>query len=178
MVKSWAAIERQLNFRAWGDNISNIMGMRRELRLYLALKVRVWGLDANGRGFEQDATTVDITGSGARLAGITCSLRSGCRIWLQHRGCKGNFWVRWVGKPETDWQPPIPHRQRGWTSGTLRGIKPPFSTCSEPRQKGFRGAWASPHVGPSLRSAQEARTDAQTIGRRECQSTSTQRLSP
>ena len=78
--------------------------MRRELRLYLALKVRLWGLDANGRGFEQDATTVDITGCGARLAGITCSLRSGCRIWLQHRGCKGNFWVRWVGKPGTGLQ--------------------------------------------------------------------------
>ena len=48
------------------------MERRRELRLRLALQVRVWGTDHNGKSFEQDATTVDLTPRGVRLRRGIC----------------------------------------------------------------------------------------------------------
>jgi len=77
------------------------MEMRRELRLYLALTVRVSEVDIHGQSFEQDATTIDVTGTGARLKGITHTLQTGCSVLLQHRGSRGIFSVKWVGKLDT-----------------------------------------------------------------------------
>ncbi len=77
------------------------MGMRRELRLYLALNVHVSGMDIYGQPFAQEATTIDVTGVGARIKGITRALQRGCVIWLHCRGNKGRFGVRWIGKPGT-----------------------------------------------------------------------------
>jgi hypothetical protein len=73
------------------------MGARREIRLYLCLPVRVCGVDAHGKAFEQDATTFDLTATGARLQGITHALKLGGIVSIQHQANKANFKVRWVG---------------------------------------------------------------------------------
>ena len=77
------------------------MGARRELRLFLHLPVRISGVDAKGKGFEQDANTVDITITGVRLKGITHPLERGGIISIQYRGNKAKFRVRWVKKPDS-----------------------------------------------------------------------------
>jgi len=73
------------------------MGARREIRLYLCLPVRICGVDAHGKAFEQDATTFDLTATGARLQGITRALKLGGIVSIQHHANKANFKVRWVG---------------------------------------------------------------------------------
>lgn len=75
------------------------MGMRRELRLGISLPVRVAGVDKNGKPFEFDAMTIDVTGTGARLRGITRPLQPGSAMILMYRFSKAQVHVRWVGKP-------------------------------------------------------------------------------
>jgi hypothetical protein len=77
------------------------MGMRREMRLGMALPVRIAGVDKNGTPFEIDATTIDVTGTGARLCGITHPLQRGSTLTLKYRLNKAEVHVRWVGKPGT-----------------------------------------------------------------------------
>lgn len=76
-------------------------GLRREKRWRLALSIWVWGMDANGDMFEQKATTIDVTTTGARVEGITHLLRRGCVVGVNHRGSKARFRVTWVGKLDT-----------------------------------------------------------------------------
>jgi hypothetical protein len=77
------------------------MGARREVRLFLCLPVRICGVDAQGKAFEQDATTLDLTATGVRLQGITHALKLGGIVSIQYRGSKANFKVRWAGMPDT-----------------------------------------------------------------------------
>jgi hypothetical protein len=72
-------------------------GTRREQRMRIALPVQVWGMDLDGAMFEQDAVTVDITTTGARLRGITHSLQRGCVVGVKHQNSKARYRVVWVG---------------------------------------------------------------------------------
>ncbi len=76
-------------------------GMRREKRLSVALPVRVWGMDANGDLFEHEATTIDITTTGARLEGNIRPLQKGCIVGIQHAISKARYRVAWVGDGST-----------------------------------------------------------------------------
>jgi len=69
----------------------------RELRIPIQLEVRVWGTDSTGKPFSQTAHTVDISGRGARLAGITGPNQQGDVIGVQHGNQKARFQVVWVG---------------------------------------------------------------------------------
>ncbi|HEV7522783.1 MAG TPA: hypothetical protein VGP89_16900 [Candidatus Angelobacter sp.] len=40
----------------------------------MPLAVRIWGLDSEGKVFSQNARTLDITASGARLYGVKANL--------------------------------------------------------------------------------------------------------
>jgi diguanylate cyclase (GGDEF)-like protein len=73
-------------------------GTRREQRLCVALPVQIWGMDLDGALFEQDAATIDITTTGARLTGITHSLQRGCVIGVKHQTSKARYRVVWVGE--------------------------------------------------------------------------------
>lgn len=80
------------------------MGKRRELRHTLALPVRIWGMDATGQMFEEYATTVDVTTTGAHINGIKHPLQRGCVIGVEHRSSRARYRVTWVeiaddGKP-------------------------------------------------------------------------------
>jgi diguanylate cyclase (GGDEF)-like protein len=72
-------------------------GARREQRLRIALPVQFWGMDLDGALFEQDAVTVDITTTGARLKGITHLLQRGCVVGVKHQNSKARYRVVWVG---------------------------------------------------------------------------------
>ena len=73
-------------------------GARREQRLRIALPVQLWGMDLDGALFEQDAVTVDITTTGARIKGITHLLQRGCVVGVKHQNSKARYRVVWVGE--------------------------------------------------------------------------------
>ena len=73
------------------------MSDRRERRTNLVLPVKISGMDANGKLFEQDAGTVDVTTTGARLSGIVHPLHRGCILSVQRGRSKARFRVTWIG---------------------------------------------------------------------------------
>lgn len=77
------------------------MALRKEMRAILQLPVRIWGMDANGELFEEDAFTVDVTPTGAQLGGVYRKLNRGSVIGIQHKLSKARFRVMWIGIAET-----------------------------------------------------------------------------
>ena len=78
------------------------MGNRRELRHTLVVPVRIWGMDATGQMFEQYATTVDVTTTGAQITGIKHVLQRGCVIGVEHCSSRARYRVTWVRSTEDD----------------------------------------------------------------------------
>jgi len=76
------------------------MGMRKEMRLRLALPVHVSAENAGGEFFEQDCLTVDLTGSGLRVEGLMQTFRRGAVINVGY-GAKSVptrvMWARKIG---------------------------------------------------------------------------------
>ena len=68
----------------------------REVRVKLELDVRVWGLDSSGKPFSYDCKTVEISGCGACLTGVT-NVQVDEVIGLQYKDQKSRFRVVWVG---------------------------------------------------------------------------------
>lgn len=77
-------------------------GKRQEVRHSLTLPVRVWGLDATGKLFEQVASTVDVTTTGAHITGIEHLLQRGCVIGVEHGSSRARYRVTWVSGSEGD----------------------------------------------------------------------------
>jgi two-component system, cell cycle response regulator len=69
---------------------------RLDVRHSLALPVRIWGMDATGQMFEEHATTVDVTTTGANITGIKHLLQRGCVIGVEHRSSRARYRVTWV----------------------------------------------------------------------------------
>jgi hypothetical protein len=69
---------------------------RPETRVPSDLKLRVWGIGADGRGFSQQAQAGNISNSGALLCGIEHDLRVGETIGLQHGEKKVRCQIVWV----------------------------------------------------------------------------------
>ena len=67
-----------------------------ELRVTVDLLIRVWGMDANGHAFFQNAHAIDISSEGAKLSGIEHPLKPGEVIGVQLGEQKARFRVRWV----------------------------------------------------------------------------------
>lgn len=65
-------------------------------RATLDLKVRVWGMGANGQPFFQNATAQNISASGACIFGIEPELKVGDVIGVQYEGKKARCKVVWV----------------------------------------------------------------------------------
>ena len=73
------------------------MGRRIDDRLPSELSIRIWGMDSAGRPFSAQARTIDITRTGARIAGIEHICQKGDVIGIQHGEQKARFRVVWVG---------------------------------------------------------------------------------
>lgn len=74
------------------------MVKRRERRLVVPISVRLWGLDREGKVFSQNAKTLNIATSGARLFGVSAELERGFIVGLQCGNMRARFMVVWVGE--------------------------------------------------------------------------------
>jgi hypothetical protein len=72
------------------------MDKRPETRVETRILVRVWGMDADGRPFFQNANATNISSEGAMLLGISHLLKAGDVIGVQHAEKKARFKVVWV----------------------------------------------------------------------------------
>lgn len=77
------------------------MGKRSEPRKPVQIQVRIFGTDKQGRIFSEKAETVDVSRSGAKLAGIKAEVQVDEIIGLTHGGNKVHFRVKWVGQRGT-----------------------------------------------------------------------------
>jgi hypothetical protein len=72
------------------------MDKRPETRVAAVILVRVWGMDAEGRPFFQNANASNISSEGAMISGIAHPLKAGDVIGVQHGEKKARFKVVWV----------------------------------------------------------------------------------
>jgi PilZ domain len=72
------------------------MDNRPENRVAAQILVRVWGMDADGRPFFQNANASNINSEGALIQGIAHPLKAGDIIGIQHNEKKARFKVVWV----------------------------------------------------------------------------------
>jgi hypothetical protein len=73
------------------------MGKRSEPRKPMQMQVRIFGTDKHGRIFSEKADTVDVSRSGAKLAGIKAEIQVDEIIGLTNGTNKVHFRVKWVG---------------------------------------------------------------------------------
>lgn len=73
------------------------MGKRREPRKAVALPVRIFGTDSNGRIFSETVTALDISQTGARLGGVRASIEVDEIIGVSYGKNKAHFRVKWIG---------------------------------------------------------------------------------
>lgn len=78
------------------------MKRRREDRIELALPVRIFGIDAQGRPFNVRTETVDVTRLGARIHNVTCFSEPGEIVGIQFEDKKARFRVMWIGAPGSE----------------------------------------------------------------------------
>ena len=67
----------------------------------MQLQVRLWGMDSSGKPFSRTARTIEISGNGARLDGISF-LKPDEVIGVQYGEQKARFQVAWVGAVGTE----------------------------------------------------------------------------
>lgn len=77
------------------------MGKRAEPRKPIQLPVRIFGTDKDGRIFSENVQTIDISRSGAKLAGVKARLAVDEIVGLTNGPNKVHFRVKWVGQPGT-----------------------------------------------------------------------------
>jgi hypothetical protein len=69
---------------------------RQQTRVPLELSVRIWGLDAKGSRYAQQAIAKNISLGGALISGIALGLRPGDLIGVQHGEKEARFRVVWA----------------------------------------------------------------------------------
>ena len=67
-----------------------------EARVSADLPVRVWGMDADGKPFFQNATASNLSSEGALLSGIQHPLKMGEILGVQYGDKKARFEIKWV----------------------------------------------------------------------------------
>ena len=77
------------------------MGRRRQPRTEVALRVQLWGTDAQGHPFLEVVCTENLSDSGAHVKGVCMPLRPGDVVGLKYNGRHSLFRVVWVGEEGT-----------------------------------------------------------------------------
>src|SRR5260370_37549565 len=72
------------------------MDKRPESRVSADIPVRVWGMDADGRPFFQNALACNLSSEGAQISRVHHSLKTGEIIGIQYGDKKARFHVIWV----------------------------------------------------------------------------------
>ncbi|HVP43420.1 MAG TPA: PilZ domain-containing protein [Terriglobales bacterium] len=78
------------------------MARRREDRVKAELPVRVWGMTADGRPFNEHLKTRDVSRFGARIAWRNCSLKLGDIVGVQYQSEKGRFRIAWIAADKSE----------------------------------------------------------------------------
>lgn len=76
--------------------LEGILSRRTETRINQEIPVRVWGIDADGKPFNEELRTTDISLTGARLGGLKAKLRHGDIVGMQSPQGKARFRVTWA----------------------------------------------------------------------------------
>jgi PilZ domain len=76
--------------------IVRTMEKRPESRVPTDITVRVWGMDAEGKPFFQNARASELSSEGAQLSGVHHLLKVGDIIGIQHGEKKSRFVTKWV----------------------------------------------------------------------------------
>jgi hypothetical protein len=71
---------------------------RREPRTEVHIPLRVWGINARGERFFEEAQARDVSLSGALLSGFENELRAGDVIGIRYGGRQARYRVVWVGR--------------------------------------------------------------------------------
>lgn len=74
---------------------------RRQKRVRIALPVRTWISDENGKAILHTACTLDVTPTGARLTGMRAQTEMGAILTVERGRSKARFRIIWVGEPGT-----------------------------------------------------------------------------
>jgi hypothetical protein len=74
---------------------------RRQKRVRVALPVRTWITDEDGKPVLHAACTLDVTPTGARLTGVRKRVETGAVLTLERGRSKARFRIIWVGQPES-----------------------------------------------------------------------------
>lgn len=72
---------------------------RRQKRVRIALPVRTWISDENGKAVLHSACTLDVTPTGARLTGMRAQTEMGAILTVERGRSKARFRIIWVGEP-------------------------------------------------------------------------------
>jgi PilZ domain len=80
------------------------MGQRREPRKQIQVPVRIFGTDAQGRTFSENAFTIDVSRQGAKLSGVQAEIKVGELIGLTYAQNRSRFSVKWIGRAGTPQQ--------------------------------------------------------------------------
>lgn len=78
------------------------MARRREDRVKAELPVRVWGMTLDGRPFNEQLKTRDISRFGARIAWKNCALKLGDIVGVQYQNDKGRFRIVWIANDKSE----------------------------------------------------------------------------
>jgi hypothetical protein len=79
----------------------NQVGNRREPRKTVAVPVRIFGTDRDGKVFSENVTTIDVSRSGVKLGGVKVNLNVDEIIGLTYGKNKVHFRVKWSGTAGT-----------------------------------------------------------------------------
>jgi len=79
--------------------VRTLMVNRREPRKDIRVPVRIFGTDANGKVFNENVFTVNVSRSGAMVIEVKSHLKVGETIGIVYGQTKGRYQVRWVGPP-------------------------------------------------------------------------------
>jgi methyl-accepting chemotaxis protein len=74
---------------------------RSDRRYDISLPVSLTAIDSNGRSFEQEAMTTNVSRNGSLLTGIRGRLRLGSQVTLARAHKREQFLVAWVGEDNT-----------------------------------------------------------------------------
>lgn len=77
------------------------LSRRTETRINKQIAVRLWGIDADGKPFNEDVRTTDVSLTGAKISGVKATLRNGDILGIQAPTGKARFRVTWAGDPGT-----------------------------------------------------------------------------
>ena len=148
------------------------MDRRPETRLPTVILVRVWGMDADGRPFFQNANATNLSSEGASFTRINHPLKAGDVIGVQFGEKKARCKVVWVVDGGVARQIEagvqiLPGQQSPWQEA-IKTHNPPVSPSKNKRRYVRHKVWFPLEIGFEDSRRTHMQTNATDIGGRGC----------